>query len=228
MKVTSNKINNQEETEKGYDVSRRNFLQLTGGLAVASALLSASPLKAGTTNQGMGKGDTALLNFLYVLQQIEASFYAEALAKQNNLNNTELAALMNVKNQEAAHTKVLKKMLGGNALPTVPTNFSAVSFSDRASVLKHAAIIEDMVISGLNGAAGLFNDSDHLLPLSKIAMAEAGHSAYFRNKVSPNSFGEGVINGRDNAGSPADVLAMAEAYTHVTFDKTNLPNHTNI
>ena len=220
---------NSEEAEEIQDVSRRRFFQLTGGIAGAGILLSATPLTAGTFSTNMGKGDTALLNFLYILQQIESAFYTEAVAQQNGLSNTELATLLSVQKQEATHTKILKKMLGSKAVGDVATNFTAVTFSDRGSLLKHAATIEDMVVAGLNGAAGLFENSDHPLALSKMVMAEAGHSAYFRNKLSLNSFGDDVAaDGLDQTMPPAAVLALAEAYTHTQFDKTNLPNHTNI
>lgn len=228
MKQLTNNIAVTEAAAETYDVSRRRFLQLSGGIAGAGMVLSAVSAKAGTSDHYMGKGDIALLNLLYVLQQIEADFYTEAVARLKNVSNAEAAALMNMKNQEVAHAKTLKNMLGSRAVAQVPTNFSAVSFTDRASVLKHAAAIESMVVAGFNGAAGLFEDTEHALALSKMVMAEAEHSAYVNNKLSANSFGATVTSGLDHAQSPAAVMALAEAYTSVQFDKNNLPNHTNI
>ena len=228
----SNAEMNLEETDKGYDVSRRRFFQLAGGIAGAGVLLSPHQSLAETLNfnHSLGSGDSALLNFLYVLQQIESAFYTEALEGQrDSLNNNELASLMTVQKEEAAHTGVLQQMLGSRAVSAFKADFGAVNFGSRESVLKHAAIIEDMVTAGFNGAANLFSDKSYPVALTKMAMAEAGHAAYFRNRLALNSFGDEVISdGLDRALSPVAVLEQAEAYMHVKFDKSNLPNHTNI
>ena len=62
-----------EKEEGGYNVSRRRFFQLAGGVAGAGILLSACHKRTGPTDIYIGSGDTALLNYLYILQQVEAA-----------------------------------------------------------------------------------------------------------------------------------------------------------
>src|SRR6202008_2083074 len=112
---------------------------------------------------------TALLNFLYILQQIEAAFYTQAVATPYyGMSHLEAIALSDVRDQEIAHEQFLKTVLGKDAITTISPNFSSVTFADRTSVLTSAYTIEDIVISGLNGAAGLFTNTSLALTLSKM------------------------------------------------------------
>jgi rubrerythrin len=228
MEIKNAPVNNQEERTAGeYDVSRRRFFQLAGGLAGAGLLLSSCHKRTGPSDTYIGSGDTALLNYLYILEQLEAAFYTQAFATPYyGMSTSELQLLQDVRDQEIAHREFFKRYLVKEAIPAISPNFSAVTFADRTSVLTYAIIFEDMVISAYNGAAHLFTNTDLAISLSKMVTVEARHSAYFRDILGYNSFADTVIdaNGLGQAGSPSDVLAMAEVYIHTHFDSSKLPN----
>ncbi len=229
MKILTTSADTQvEEMDKGFNVSRRRFLQLTGGIAGAGLLLNACKPVAAPAVHSMGTGDTGLLNFLYILQQIEAAFYTQAVATPYyGMDNLELMAITDVRDQEIAHMEYFKKLLAGDAVDPLSPDFSTVVFADRASVLSSAAKIEDIVISGLNGASTLFGNKGYSLAFSKMASVEARHSAYFRQMNAANTFADTVIdaNGLDQALSPALVLTGALVYSHTKYDANGLPNH---
>jgi len=228
------KINNTpgslqvEEMDKGYDVSRRRFFQLAGGIAGAGILLSACNKRTGPSTTYVGSGDTGLLNYFYILQQLEADFYTQAVATPYyGMDASEEQLLTDVRDHEIAHAGLLQNLLGANAITKIVTNFSAVNFADRTSVLSHAYAIEDLVISGYNGAAQLFVNTSYVLQLAKMVSVEARHSAYFRDILNYNSFADSTVissNGLDQANTPSVVLASAEAYIQTTFDASKLPN----
>ena len=217
-----------EEMDKIPNVSRRRFFQLAGGIAGAGVLLSACRNGGVVTTTYLGSGDIALLNFVYVIQQLEAAFYTQAVATPYyGLNTSESQLLTDVRDQEIAHSEFLKGLLGQQAVQNISPNFSAVTFADRTSFLTYAAIFEDLSVSAINGAAHLFSDSQYVFSLSKIASVEARHSAYFRDLLSNGSFADSSVidnYGLDKAGSPATVFATAENYIHTTFDASKLPN----
>jgi hypothetical protein len=227
MKILNTPGRQVEEIDKGFSQSRRGFLKLAGGIAGAGVLLSACHTTSPPTNTYLGSGDTALLNFLYVLEQIEAAFYTQAVATPYyGLTTLESLCLTDVRDQEIAHMEFLKTLLGKNAISPIKPNLGPVTFADRTSVLTNAAIIEDMVIAGLTGAAGLFSDNSYPQAFCKMVSVEARHSAYFRDILTANSFSDTTvtdINGLGQALSPAAVLASAGAYSHTLFDSSNLP-----
>src|SRR4051812_12166158 len=91
------------EKQEVTDLSRRRFFKLAGGIAGAGILLTATGAVASAGNMNFGKGDTALLNFLYVLQQLEAEFYTHAIASPYaGISQKELLALRDIASQEAA------------------------------------------------------------------------------------------------------------------------------
>ncbi len=217
-----------EETDKISDISRRRFFQLAGGLAGAGLLVSSCHSRSGPTDTYIGSGDIGLLNFLYILEQIEAAFYTQAYATPYyGMTESEMQLLLDVRDQEIAHREFFKRILGTSAIAAISLDFSLITFADRTSVLTYAAIFEDMVISGYNGAAHLFINTDYVLTLSKMVTVEARHSAYFRDILNHNNFaGSNVVdsNGLDQAISPATVLATAKTYIHTHFDSSRLPN----
>jgi hypothetical protein len=229
MKITNTPGDKQvEEMDKVFDVSRRRFFQLAGGIAGAGVLLSACHPRTGPTNIYLGDGDTALLNFLYVLEQLEADFYTQAVATPYyGLTHLESLCLTDVRDQEIAHKEFLQALLGKSAVRAILPNFTNVTFADRTSFLTHAATIEDIVVSGFTGAAGLFVNQSYPVAFSKMITVEARHSAYFRDILTHNSFSDASVadaNGLGQAQTPSVVLANAQAYIQTNFDASKLPN----
>ncbi len=224
-------VNEVEVLDKVKDPSRRHFFKLAGGIAGTGVLLAACHPRSAPTNIYIGSGDTALLNFLYVLEQLEAAFYTQAAAVSSQyygISHLELLALIDVRDQEIAHKEYLQGLLGKNAITAVVPNFSTVNFADRTSVLTNAATLEDIVIAGFNAAAGLFTNYSYAQSFTKMVSVEARHSAYFRDALSHNSFTDSTvvdsITGLSITGSPASVLASAQQFLTSRFDSSNLPN----
>jgi hypothetical protein len=229
MEIKKAPANEQvKEMDKGYDVSRRRFFQLAGGIAGAGLLLSACRTTTRTSDVYLGSGDIALLNYLYILQQVEAAFYTQAFATPYyGQTNDDYQLWQDVRDQEIAHREFFKKLLGTQAIPNIVTNFSMVTFADRGSVVSYAVLIEDMVISAMNGAVRLFQNTDYVLTLNKLVSVEARHSAYFRNINTYNSFASATAvegNGLDLSATPATILAQAQTYIQTRFDASKLPN----
>ncbi len=227
MNIENTPVDQVEEMDTVVDSSRRRFFQLAGGIAGAGLLLAACR-RSGPTDTYIGERDTALLNFIYILQQLEAAFYIQAVATPYyGLTTSESKLLTDVRDQEIAHREYLKALLGKEAIPNITVNFSSVTFADRTSVLTHAALFEDLVITGFNGAAPLFIDTKYVLAFSKMVVVEARHSAYFRDILTYNTFADATVigsNGLDKASSPSIVLETAANYIQTRFDSSKLPN----
>jgi hypothetical protein len=217
-----------EEMDKVYDVSRRRFFQLAGGIAGAGLLLSACRKKSASTTVYIGSGDTALLNYLYIMEQLEAAFYTQAVATPYyGLTVSESQLLTDVRDQEITHKGFLKSLLSTNAIPPIVLDFSPVTFADRGSVLSTAIVLEDMVVSAYNGVIHLFSNTNIVPPISKMVTVEARHSAYFRDILTYNTFGDSSVidgNGLDQAAASAAVLLWAQSYIQTRFDSRQLPN----
>jgi len=215
-----------EEKDIVHSESRRRFFKLAGGIAGAGVLLSACHPTSGPTDIYLGTGDQALLNFLYIIQQVEAAFYTQAVATPYyNITHLEYLALQDVRDQEITHREFLKTLLAEKAVTKISPDFSSVTFADRTSLMNSAAAIEDLAVSALNGSLHLFANTAYAFTFSKMVSVEARHSAYFRDSVVPNSFGTTVVDvqGRDQAQSPSVVMASVQKYTHTRFDSSNLP-----
>jgi hypothetical protein len=218
-----------EKGEDGYNVSRRRFFQLAGGVAGAGILLSACHKRTGPTDIYIGSGDTALLNYLYILQQVEAAFYTQAVATNYyGITASELQLLTDVRDQEIAHREFIKTLLGIDAIISINIVFPNVTFADRTSVLTNATQLEDLVISGFIGAAPLFSTTWYATYIGKMVTVESRQSAYFRDLNSFNSFADATIigsNGLGSSNSPSSVLGTAEKnYILTRFDSSKLPN----
>jgi rubrerythrin len=228
MKIKNAPGNQQaEEMDKVFDISRRRFFQLAGGIAGAGLLLSTSCNKrSGPTDVYIGEGDIALLNFLYILEQVEADFYIQAVTTPYyGLTLSESVLLTDVRDQEIAHREFFKTLLAKAAIPSITTKFPPVTFADRTSVLTHAYALEDLVISGYNAAACLFTNKDYALAVSKMVTVEARHSAYFLNLTDRSNIDVTIdSNGLDAATSPAVVLDTMGMYIETRFDSSKLPH----
>jgi hypothetical protein len=216
------------DERNNYDVSRRRFFQLAGGVAGAGLLFAAC--KGGSpTDIFVGSGDTGLLNYLYIVQQVEAAFYTQAVATPYyGLTDSEQPLLRDLRDQEIAHREFLKQLLGKDAARPIETNLSVVTFADRTSFLTHATIIEDLAVAAINGAVRLFTNTEYIFVLNKMAPVEARHSAYARDLLNYNSFADSTAvdsNGLDFALAPTVVMSTLQNYMQSRFDTSKLPTY---
>jgi len=218
------------ETDVVPDVSRRRFFQMAGGLAGAGMLLASCSKSSSSSNGGvnLGSGDTGILNYAYALEQLEAAFYTQVIAVQyTGMTSDELTLLTSIRDHEVAHREFFKAALAGSAIQALQVNFSAIDFTNRASVLATAKTFEDLGVSAYNGAGKLIVSADYLLVAGKIVSVEARHAAYIRDLLGDNTFaGSDVVstNGLDVENSPATVLAAASPFLTTKLDGSNLPN----
>lgn len=222
-------------------IQRRSFFMYAGATAGATALLLSGcddddddngTTPAGTVN--LGSGDVGVLNYAYALEQLEAAFYAEVIAKPYaNITTDERAALTAISKHEAIHRDFFKAAITAAAptqiIPGLTPNFSAVNFNDRNSVLTTARTFEDLGVAAYNGAARLIQSPTYLLLAGKIVSVEARHAAYIRDLLVPGSFAaatsaSGTVdaNGLDQAFTVAQVLAAAQPFIRETINGANV------
>jgi hypothetical protein len=223
---------------------RRSFLQYSGAGVAGLALLAAGCKKnnnfptdgnggdGGTgevaTAIDLGSGDTGLLNYAYVLEQLEAAFYAKVVATPyTGAVEHEVEFFKDIAAHEVAHREVLKNALAANAVANIVVDFSSIDFADRNKVLATAKAFEDLGVSAYNGAGKLLASADNLALAAKVVSVEARHAAYIRELIAVNSFADSgaveTTNAFEISRTPAEVLAIAKTYIKNPITATSLP-----
>ena len=221
------------KTSGGANLQRRAFLQYAGAGAAAIGLLAAGckkelaavPQKTSSTGIDIGKGDLAILNFAYALEQLEAAFYIQLV---NNpyvgITPHEVALFTQICEHEMIHREFFKAALGANAIPALTPDFSSINFKDRTSTLAAAKAFEDTGVAAYDGAGYLIVNPDYLTIAGKIVSVEARHAAYIRNLVTPGDYaGNDVIdaNGLNNSMTIAQVLPIANSFLKTKVSASN-------
>jgi hypothetical protein len=207
--------------------SRRTFMKW-GGVALAVAAVGTAA--CGDDDNGpedgtvdLGTGDTAVLNYAYALEQLEAAFYTQVVASPfAGMTAPETAILTDIRNHEVAHRDFFKAALAANAIADLEVDFTSVNFADRASVLGTARTFEDLGVSAYNGAGRLLTDASLLLVAGKIVSVEARHAAAIRDLLQPKSAafaGDDVVDaqGLDVVNAPSAVLTAADPFVTTTI-----------
>ena len=239
---------NLAELKKGKDgvkdkllspVTRATFLKYAGASAAITGLImtgckdkTADVVTPSTIiTVDLGTGDTGILNYAYLLEQLEAAFYVKVVASPySGITNEEKTVLTEIRDHELLHRDFFKAAIASAAIAQVEFDFSSINFTDRTSVLGTAKVFEDLGVSAYNGAGKLIVNPDYLLIAGKIVSVEARHAAVLRNMISPNtaSFaGDDVITadtGLDAAKSPTEVLTAAGKYVKATVKFDGLPS----
>ena len=213
--------------------TRRDFMRLMGiggAIVLAPSILASCsdnfnvPLQpggaggiggAGTGNTvtiDFSKGDTAVLQFAYALEQLEADFYTKVVAgfSSSGLSSAEQTVFADIKNHEVIHRDALKTILGANGFTLTPV-YSGVNFSSRDSILATAKAFEDLGVSAYNGAAQYLSDVNNLIVAGKIVSVEARHASAIGDIIAPKTtlFS---LTPFDDAFSPAKVAGAAQNF----------------
>jgi rubrerythrin len=216
---------------------RRTFLRLVGlggALALLPGFVTACGTDAATAPTdgiaGSGnplvidfaEGDVAILQFAFVLEQIEADFYSRLVNAfgTSNITASEQAVLTEIRNHELAHREFLRGTLGANADMTVTSTFRGLSFTDRTAVLAAARDLEDVGIATYNGAAQYLTVPDNLLAFGKIVSVEARHAATIRDLIEPRT-GSFALKAADEVFRPAKVAPVVQ---NLLVDKLGFAN----
>ncbi len=178
----------------------------------------------------LGSGDVGILNYAYALEQLEAAFYTQVIATPySGMTDAERTLLTDIRNHEIIHREFFKAALGTNAIAALTPNFTAITFTDRSSVLNTAKAFEDLGVSAYNGAGSLIKDVNYLALAGKIVSVEARHAAVIRDLLSPKSAsfaGDDIVapaTGLDKADAPSVVLPIAQTFVKTQITATNLP-----
>lgn len=203
----------------GFDreYSRRNFLKTAGwataaisaagigGFGIASKYAEAQSAVNYPTYQGLG--DVAILQFAYLLEQLEGTFYAAGidagLFSGDSFTETQIAAL---RDHELAHVDALASTLGtlGAEIPAVPEfTFPDNAFTDPAAFLGLAAAFEPVGVGAYGGAAAALESKDIL------AAAISIHNAECQHRTAINIL-NGVVPANDLAFEPTLPLAAVQ------------------
>ena len=209
-------------------VNRRSFLRYTGFGAAGVALVSAGCQKEETFGEFyLGSGDIGLLNYLYVLEQLEAAFYNQLVAPfYSGATEIEKSLLTDIRDHEIAHNEFLKNALGDVGIPRFDSDFTTVNFASRDSVLATAKFFEDTAVSAYNGTGALFKESKYLILASQMVSVEARHAALIRNLISDGSFANIEVvdeNGLEKSQLPSEILTIVQPYIKAQIDSTDLP-----
>ena len=214
--------------------TRRDFMRLMGiGGAVvflpgmlASCDSGGTPVDPGgpggpATGPGTGatvtidfaKGDIAVLQFAYALEQLEADFYTRVAAgfSGSGLSASEQATFADIKNHEVIHRDAFKTLLGASNGFTLTPVYNGVNFSNRDSILATAKAFEDLGVSAYNGAAQYIKDVNYLLLAGKIVSVEARHASAIADIISHGTtlFS---LTPFDDAFSPQKVAGAAQGF----------------
>ena len=170
------------------------------------------------------KGDIAVLQFAYLLEQLEADFYTKVVAAygSSTLSATEKGILQDIMYHEVLHREFLKAALGPSNLFTATPTYPGLNFSDRSSVLSTAKTFEDLGVAAYNGAAQYIVSTDYLTLAGKIVSVEARHASAIRDLINPKS-GDFAPTTFDNLFKPSTVAASAQGYIVETLGFANAP-----
>lgn len=167
------------------EVSRRNFLKTAawtgaafsamgiGGFGVAVRRAEAQ----GEYKTYEGLGDAAILQFAYLLELLEGTFYAEGV-EAGLFKDAFLEQIVAIRDHEMAHADALAATLGelGEDVPATPQfTFPPGTFEDPVAFLELAATFEPVGIGAYQGAAPALQSKDILAAAISIHNAECQH-----------------------------------------------------
>ena len=219
--------------------SRRGFLHLMGAggaLVLLPGLFAAcedSSNTGGISGPGSGStltidfalGDIAVLQFAYLLEQLEADFYSRAVSSfaGSDITIAERSVLVDIRNHEVVHREFLKSVLGTNGNFTVAPLYGATNFSSRVSVLGAAKAFEDLGVAAYNGAAQYIKDVNNLLLAGKIVSVEARHAAAIRDLLTPLG-ADFAPTAFDNAFRPTKVALLTQPFFENRLEFASAPS----
>jgi Ferritin-like domain len=218
------------ETRGDITLARRSFLKYAGAGVASMGLLAVAAChkdKTVTPSSGIdiGTGDTAILNYAYALEQLEAAFYTQVIATPyTGITVSEKAMLTDIRDHEICHREFFKAALGTGAIASLSVDFSKIDFTSRASVLGAAKAFEDTGVQAYDGVGYMIKSADYLTLAGKIVSVEARHAAYIRNLLQLGNFaGNDVIdsNGLNTSLTIAQVLPIANTYLKTKVSAKN-------
>jgi rubrerythrin len=212
--------------------SRKRFLKMAGGGAVASAFAlfvaacgddeEESGAGGGTsdtqakTMAGKG-GDLEIVNYALTLEYLEADFY-EQVVESGAITDKKIVSLAKeIGESEQAHVDALlatAKSLGKPAARP-KTDFTAVLEGGPEKILQTAATVENLGAAAYLGQAGRIQDKEILAAALSIHSVEARHAAALNALVGRGFTGDGPLEGSIPDGAFAMPMTMDQVLREV-------------
>ncbi|GAB2570149.1 ferritin-like domain-containing protein [Spirosoma areae] len=233
-------VTNRPETTSEAAASRRSFLRVAGAAAVTGGLLTAcsnadetSVMPTGSARAAgdvvkLPTGDTGILAYAYVLEQLEAAFYELVVAKPfMGMTAGQKQIFTDIGGHEIIHREFFRSVVGGQ-VPNLTFNFAGIDFNDKGSVMQAAADFELTGVGAYNGAGKYFKDGGLLTVAGKIVSVEARHHSIIRELQYPRSdafAGPTIVTsdtGLHKAYEPTFVLPIVQKFILETIDASAL------
>jgi rubrerythrin len=146
--------------------------------ALAGAGAGVIGLRPGRADAATPERDVEILNFALTLEELEAAFYADAIAK-GALSGDVLRFAQEVGGHEQTHVETLRKTLGEAAIAKPTFDFKDATAS-KAAFLKTAVTLEDTGVAAYKGQAARITSTAVLKAALSIHSVEAKHAAWAR------------------------------------------------
>jgi hypothetical protein len=233
--------NKTTSSSEAKGASRRGFLLGSMAMAGGVTLTMTRSLNAQTTGTTgtVPASDIALLNFALRLENLEAFFYNQGLAKfsasdfanadffsalPTNIGGKLYQYLQLIRDHENTHVATLVKVitsLGGTPMPAECYNFG---YTTPSEFLQIAKALENTGVMAYDGAAGLVQTPALLTAAATIATVEARHASYLNLVNRENPFPAAF----DTPKTMAEILAIAGQFIGVAGCVTPTPTSTNV
>jgi Ferritin-like domain len=185
------------ELAAGAPPRTRRAVLAGGALAAGGAVLVVAPELAGSASAAQ---DARILNFVLLLEEVEAAFYAEA--RSRGRLRGELAQFVEVVGgHEQQHVAFLRKALGGKARAKPKLDFADATSNERRFVASSIAL-EDNGVAAYNGQAANLSAAA-LGAAARIVSVEARHAAWIRDIAGKRP----AVSATDPARTEAQALA---------------------
>ena len=173
------------------NTQRRSFLRTVGAAAVTGGILSAcstadvqvNPSGARAAGQiiPLPGGDLGILNYAFVLEQLEARFYELVLANPyQGMTAMEMQLFQDLRNHEVTHRAFYRTALDGAGIPDLTFDFSSINFKQRTDVLEASGMFAEVGTAAYNGGGKYLTDPKNLAVAGKIVSVEARHVSIIR------------------------------------------------
>lgn len=197
-------------------VSRRHMFSMIGrkAAAVAAPTVLASALNK-AYGQSLDPVVVEVLNFALTLEYLESEYYNVGMDIPGLLTGTARTVYAQIQKHENAHVKLLKSVLGGQAVEKPPFDFTAKGafpnpFANYDVYVLLSQAFEDTGVRAYKGQAPRLINNDPILTAAlQIHSVEARHAARVRELRGE----KGYITG--NPGFPPGVYDGDESVRHL-------------
>ncbi|PIQ22141.1 MAG: dessication-associated protein [Cytophagales bacterium CG18_big_fil_WC_8_21_14_2_50_42_9] len=205
--------------------------------AAAVPLAFGSMLNKAYGQTSTGRSVTQVLEFAYLLENLEAEFYKQAVTAASSVGAPAIAvsALTTIRDHEIAHVNFLKSALGTSAPMYTAASFDysakgnlTDTFTNYGTMLAVAQAFEDTGVRAYKGQAGYLVSNNEVLEAAlKIHSVEARHAAHIRRMRRDAATGavptnKPWITGKDLGGLPALVQPVYNGEEATTQANVNI------